>query len=427
MKLIFVEGAFVGRQEILKPVGSVIGRVSTADIHLDDQTISRQHCRISRVEGQWLIEDLGSINGIMVNGTRVQGSMALQPGDRISILQTVMLFTDETGAEPAPGNIGRFSDPITTPAETSQPARMPLTEPPLNVAPAIAAAPGAIPEPAEPNAAPRLSLPRRPPPLPQSASATGMPRPANATVGHSPTPRPLPVAAIVPPPQVHIEDLTDSTSLAPTPAAEPPSNDDSRSQLWMRLVLIVVVLALAALLVVVLKQPSAPSGTLPGGGGTVNILTPPGSDPATHTAVPVSDQVLLVPIPENGEILLEGTKPITAPGLVPGKNSTVVIRKPGYKDIQIQMGTGKMPALVFQPKPMSVLVTSAPSGAAIYKGSEFLGRTPCVIGNLPLGSYTLMVGGQDTRPTPLTITISPRSGTTNTYHVPLTKMPASAP
>jgi hypothetical protein len=425
MKLVFIEGVFSGRQEMLKPVGSVIGRISTADIHLDDQGISRQHCRISRVEGQWLIEDLGSINGVQVNGVRVQGAQALQPADRIAILNNVMVFADDNVPTAMPaGEMLPRPEPVVRPAETSIPARVPFTDPPVNVPPAIAASPGAIPEPPEPHAAPLLSLPRRPPPPlpPLQPSATGMPRPANATVGHTPPPRPLPIPA-APPPQISHPVRQDSTSLAPVQTVEPPSNDDSRSQLWMRMVLIVVILALAALLVVVLKQPQTSSGINPPGRSTVNVLpTPEGS--ANSSTVPVTDQVLLVPIPENGEILLEGTQPIMSPALVPGKGCTVVIRKPGYKDLQIQMGTGKMPPLVFEPKPPSVLITSVPTGAAVYKGGQFLGRTPCIISNLADGSHLLTVGGQDTRPSPLTITVSRRSSNA-VYHVPLTKMPVN--
>ncbi len=423
MKLIFVEGVFAGRQEILKPVGSVIGRVSSADIHIDDQGISRQHCRISRVEGKWLIEDLGSVNGVSVNGVRVAGSTALQPGDRIAILTSVMTFVDESAPMPVVEEVRPALS-----AETSQPSRMPLTEPPVNVPPAVAAAPGAIAEAPEPHGPPKLSLPRRPsppppPPPPLHPAATGMPRPPNATVGHSPIPRPIPLVPA--PPPVFVPEPQSATSLAPVQTVE-PSGDDNRSQLWMRMVLIVVVLALAALLVVVLKQPAAPVGAgQPGGGGTVNVLTPPGTGSANTSTVPMTDQVLLVPIPENGEILLEGTKPITAPALVPGKNSTVVIRKPGYKDILIPMGKGKMPSLVFEPKPLSALVTSAPSGAAVYKDGQFLGRTPYVVSDLPIGSYVLTVGGQDTRPVQVNIAINPRSGSPNTYHVPLTKMPTN--
>jgi Nif-specific regulatory protein len=41
------------------------------DVQLDDPSVSRRHARISKANQGWLIEDLGSTNGIMVNGASV--------------------------------------------------------------------------------------------------------------------------------------------------------------------------------------------------------------------------------------------------------------------------------------------------------------------------------------------------------------------
>jgi hypothetical protein len=50
---------------------TVIGRMPGCDVQLDDPSVSRRHARISRGDQGWLIEDLGSTNGIMVNGATV--------------------------------------------------------------------------------------------------------------------------------------------------------------------------------------------------------------------------------------------------------------------------------------------------------------------------------------------------------------------
>jgi hypothetical protein len=50
---------------------AVIGRMPGCDVQLDDPSVSRRHARISRGPQGWLIEDLGSTNGIMVNGATV--------------------------------------------------------------------------------------------------------------------------------------------------------------------------------------------------------------------------------------------------------------------------------------------------------------------------------------------------------------------
>lgn len=61
-----------------------IGRDETASIALDDPRVSRQHARLLRHEGIWLLEDLGSKNGTTVNGRPIS-SDGLYDGDWISI------------------------------------------------------------------------------------------------------------------------------------------------------------------------------------------------------------------------------------------------------------------------------------------------------------------------------------------------------
>ena len=100
MKLVFLEGAGHIRQELLKPVGSVVGR-GMVDIVLIDPDVSRQHCRILQAGGIWLVEDLGSVNGVMVNGTRIPRPQILQPGDRLVVGGTELFFLEDLAEPPA--------------------------------------------------------------------------------------------------------------------------------------------------------------------------------------------------------------------------------------------------------------------------------------------------------------------------------------
>lgn len=58
-------------QQIPLPNQAVVGRMPGCDVQLDDPSVSRRHARISKATRGWLIEDLGSTNGIMVNGASV--------------------------------------------------------------------------------------------------------------------------------------------------------------------------------------------------------------------------------------------------------------------------------------------------------------------------------------------------------------------
>jgi adenylate cyclase len=61
-----------------------IGRRESCDIPLRYPNVSAIHCELSNRDGYWYIRDLGSTNGIKVNGARVQYKL-LHPGDKITI------------------------------------------------------------------------------------------------------------------------------------------------------------------------------------------------------------------------------------------------------------------------------------------------------------------------------------------------------
>ncbi len=86
--------------------GTIIGRSELCDVVLESPDISREHARIFRDPfGRWIIEDLGSSNGIFINGKRLQ-LCALLPGEPLIIgpfcLSIHHTFADQIkSAEPA--------------------------------------------------------------------------------------------------------------------------------------------------------------------------------------------------------------------------------------------------------------------------------------------------------------------------------------
>ena len=102
LRLHVVTGGVLGKElEVTDEL--VIGRGAEGEGKLEEDTeLSRLHARVARVpSGGFAIEDLGSTNGTLLNGTRVEGARPLQPGDRIELGGTT-LVVDVSAPAPAP-------------------------------------------------------------------------------------------------------------------------------------------------------------------------------------------------------------------------------------------------------------------------------------------------------------------------------------
>ncbi|HMO00576.1 MAG TPA: FHA domain-containing protein [Miltoncostaeaceae bacterium] len=62
-----------------------IGREPTADVFLDDVTVSRNHAVITRQPSGAALRDLGSLNGTYVNRRRIEDEELLEDGDELQI------------------------------------------------------------------------------------------------------------------------------------------------------------------------------------------------------------------------------------------------------------------------------------------------------------------------------------------------------
>lgn len=70
-----------------------IGRDKSCHIQItDDTSVSRKHASVTRQGVRFNIEDLGSSNGVLVNGTRITGPHELRVGDKVEIGKTVYVF-----------------------------------------------------------------------------------------------------------------------------------------------------------------------------------------------------------------------------------------------------------------------------------------------------------------------------------------------
>jgi hypothetical protein len=78
---------FNGRSEVLGSGGAVLGRSRDCDIVVDDVNVSRRHAEVRPSGGSWTVRDLGSTNGVKVNGRRLEPTrpQSLKPGDVVEL------------------------------------------------------------------------------------------------------------------------------------------------------------------------------------------------------------------------------------------------------------------------------------------------------------------------------------------------------
>lgn len=86
--LIVSDGPNAGqRVEVLTEIS--LGREG-CDLTLQDPQLSRRHAIVRTVDGTVELEDLGSLNGTWVNGTRIEGTKQLESGDTIRVGHTTL-------------------------------------------------------------------------------------------------------------------------------------------------------------------------------------------------------------------------------------------------------------------------------------------------------------------------------------------------
>jgi len=74
----------------------ILGRSSEADIQVDSTELSRKHLALRREHGQYTVFDLGSRNGVYLNGVRIH-SAVLHEGDNLQLGSVVLVFHEGRG------------------------------------------------------------------------------------------------------------------------------------------------------------------------------------------------------------------------------------------------------------------------------------------------------------------------------------------
>jgi pSer/pThr/pTyr-binding forkhead associated (FHA) protein len=88
-----LEGAKVGAKISIKKPEFTIGRSQGCSLCAGSSAVSRQHCMISRDESKVTVRDMGSRNGTLVNGNKIEGTVELASGDEITVGPLKFLLT----------------------------------------------------------------------------------------------------------------------------------------------------------------------------------------------------------------------------------------------------------------------------------------------------------------------------------------------
>ncbi len=101
-KLTVIYGDCVGKEYCLSSGRMLIGRTRRCDIRVDgDSSVSRKHASIEKKDGRFLLQDLKSTNGTLVNGDLIDVRL-LDHGDKIRVGRTELQFLNEvTLTEPS--------------------------------------------------------------------------------------------------------------------------------------------------------------------------------------------------------------------------------------------------------------------------------------------------------------------------------------
>ncbi|KRE62332.1 FtsK/SpoIIIE domain-containing protein [Nostocoides sp. Soil756] len=101
LELVTIGGPDAGRTWPLEAPGVVVGRAPGDGFRLADPSLSRRHARVTVAPGGLGVEDLGSTNGVLVDGRRAEGRVALDTSSVVVIGSTTLRVRRAPGARAA--------------------------------------------------------------------------------------------------------------------------------------------------------------------------------------------------------------------------------------------------------------------------------------------------------------------------------------
>jgi hypothetical protein len=129
-QLVMRSGPMPGRVFELTQAEITIGRDINNLIVINDPEVSRNHAKLQSQAGSYVIEDLGSTNGTLVNGQRLMGPHILRHGELISIGENVSLAFEAPQFDQAATMVSGSGVSPATPVMPQTPQTVPAGPPP---------------------------------------------------------------------------------------------------------------------------------------------------------------------------------------------------------------------------------------------------------------------------------------------------------
>ncbi len=377
MKLRILKGSEANRVVEPEPMGYSIGRGKDNDLVLQDEGISRHHCRIVKTAAGWTVEDLGSVNGIRLNGRRVEGSEILGAGDIIAMCEQE-LRVELDGQPPVVSVLPRPDAPH--PPDPDEPAVPPLAY----------VLPDADTDQEEGTGGGWRALPWG-----RIALLAAMC---------------LLIAVLVfllfsgpgskPPADADATPVAEATTEQPE-AAGPALSDSELDDLLKKEAALAATNPAAvpdAPVAAPVEEMAEPAAAAPD--APADTVAAPPAVPAPGGAG-TSEMVLVRSTPEGATVLIDdeekGVTPLLVSGLSMGRHR-ISLQLAGYQEQQRLIHVPDVIAstpYVLRQRPNTLYVTSDPPGVSVWHGSQWLGTAPILLQDLPAGEMTLtlaMVG-----------------------------------